>query len=102
MGELRDPASIEGGILAVQTGHLVFTPFNTAQSEYLNVVDHQIFAESLAAFVDWALDEQGQLVNAVNNGVLVVDVGGGTTDISFINQHIEVGVHVNGPSTTRC
>ncbi|MGP5159727.1 plasmid segregation protein ParM domain-containing protein [Pseudoalteromonas prydzensis] len=62
-----------------------------ADSEYeLNVQDHIIYAESLAAFVDWMVSDEGEIVNEVKNGVLVVDVGGGTTDISFINPSNEV------------
>jgi len=52
--------------------------------------EHLIYAESLSAFVDWMVDENGEMVNKVSNGVLVVDVGGGTTDISFINSANEI------------
>ena len=55
-----------------------------------SIKEHLIYAESLAAFVDWLVDENGNMVNKVTNGVLVVDVGGGTTDISFINSANEV------------
>ncbi|MGP4943179.1 plasmid segregation protein ParM domain-containing protein [Pseudoalteromonas nigrifaciens] len=59
-------------------------------SESVQIDKHIIYAESLSAFVDWMVDDTGEIINQVNNGVLVVDVGGGTTDISFINPMNEI------------
>lgn len=58
--------------------------------EEVSIEDHIIYAESLSAFVDWMVSDDGEVVNEVVNGVLVVDVGGGTTDISFINPSNEI------------
>tara|TARA_B100000508_G_scaffold140561_1_gene142060 strand:+ start:340 stop:1440 length:1101 start_codon:yes stop_codon:yes gene_type:complete len=64
------------------------TPYGDLQS--VNIEKHLIYAESLSAFVDWLVDENGEMINKVENGVLVVDVGGGTTDISFITPANEI------------
>lgn len=61
---------------------------------------HMIYAESLSAFVDWMVNDEGELVNEVKNGVLVVDVGGGTTDISFINPSNEIYMPGSGTVKT--
>lgn len=69
------------------------------QESKLDVAEHIVYAESLSAFVDWLIDDDGNLANEVHNGVLVVDVGGGTTDISFITSSHEL--YMPGSDTIR-
>lgn len=50
------------------------------------IVEHQIFPESTAAFVDYALNcKTGEMNIDLDVGMAVVDVGGNTTDITYIN-----------------
>jgi len=58
----------------------------------LSIKKHEICAESLSAFVDWYIDDKGEVANEINNGVLVVDIGGGTTDISTITPDLKIGM----------
>ena len=60
------------------------------------IVDHLVYAESLAAYVDWFLDDDGNKKNHVNYGVVVVDVGGGTTDISSITANNQINIEASG------
>jgi len=46
---------------------------------------HVIFPESTAAFADYAMNEDGELIHQLEIGAAVVDVGGNTTDITYIN-----------------
>lgn len=62
----------------------------TGVDKEAKISKHIVYAESLSAFVDWMVNDEGEMVNEVRNGVLVVDVGGGTTDISFINPSNEI------------
>lgn len=50
------------------------------------ITEHQVFPESTAAFVDYALDcKTGEMKIDLDVGMAVVDVGGNTTDITYIN-----------------
>lgn len=45
------------------------------------IVHQEVAAQGLAAFFDWALDDEGRAVNGVTRPVSVIDIGGRTTDI---------------------
>lgn len=53
-------------------------------SETANIIDHKVFPEGLAAFIDYAIDERGALVVDLKKTYAVVDVGGRTTDVGVI------------------
>jgi plasmid segregation protein ParM len=49
-----------------------------------NIVDHSVFPEGLAAWVDYALDEKADVRADLNETVGVIDIGGRTTDIAVV------------------
>jgi plasmid segregation protein ParM len=58
----------------------------------LSIDTHDICAESLSAFIDWYINDEGDVANEISNGVLVVDIGGGTTDISTITPDLKISM----------
>lgn len=48
------------------------------------IIDHSVFPEGLAAWVDYAVDESGNLVADLDETVGVIDIGGRTTDIAVV------------------
>ncbi len=48
------------------------------------ILDHKVFPEGLAAWIDHAIDEQGGLRANLNETVAVIDIGGRTTDIAVV------------------
>ena len=58
---------------------------------------HELYPESTAAFVDYAVDEEtGDMKNEIENGLAVVDIGGNTTDITYINSDNQINVQRSG------
>ena len=56
------------------------------QSKAPIIVAHEVFPESTAAFVDYAIDcKTGTMALELETGMAVVDIGGNTTDITYIN-----------------
>lgn len=53
-------------------------------SETANIVSHEVFPEGLAAWVDYALDDRGQVRVDLSETVGVIDIGGRTTDIAVV------------------
>jgi len=51
-----------------------------------NITKHNIYPESTAAHVDFFIDDQGNMIHENHLGVAVVDVGGNTTDVTYINS----------------
>ena len=56
---------------------------NLAEHEPATITTVKVFPESVCAVWDWVYDDQGNEVND-GNRILVVDVGGTTTDISVV------------------
>ncbi len=54
------------------------------------VQKHFIFPESVAAWIDYSLDAQGNERVKNTNGVAVVDIGGNTTDITYIYENNQI------------
>jgi len=67
--------------------------------EVANIVGHHIYPESIAAFVDYALDEKSGGFISIETGLVVIDIGGNTTDISFINPGSPVTVNTSRSGT---
>jgi plasmid segregation protein ParM len=55
-----------------------------------SIKEHEIYAESLAALIDFCFDEEGNNVNDINTGCAVVDIGGETTDISVVGPDARI------------
>jgi plasmid segregation protein ParM len=57
------------------------------------ISDHVIYPESAAAMIDYIVDHKtGELAVEIVNGVVVVDIGGNTTDITSISSSYEIDV----------
>lgn len=74
-------------------------PFGVSEANRPTINSHLVMAESLSAFAHWFLDDDGQQVNHVRHGVLVVDIGGGTSDISSITPANDI--YIDGSDTKR-
>lgn len=48
-----------------------------------NIVDHQVFPEGLGAFIDYVMDDDGN-VRDLDESVGVIDIGGRTTDVAVV------------------
>ena len=61
------------------------------------IKSHELYPESTAAFVDYAVDEEtGDMKNEIENGLAVVDIGGNTTDITYINSDNQINIQRSG------
>lgn len=61
------------------------------------IKEHLIYPESTAAFLDYAVDhETGEMNVEIENGVVVVDIGGNTTDISSITPEYRIDDNKSG------
>lgn len=61
------------------------------------VADHVVYPESIAAFLDYAVDvESGAMNKQITNGIVIVDIGGNTTDISTINPDYSIDDAASG------
>lgn len=49
-----------------------------------NIVEHSVFPEGLAAWVDYAIGEDGEIRVDLTETVGVIDIGGRTTDIAVV------------------
>ncbi|MFK5948881.1 MAG: ParM/StbA family protein [Methylococcales bacterium] len=59
-------------------------------SELANIIENNVYPESTAAWIDFSVDsETGELIAENENGVAVVDIGGNTTDVTYINAGSE-------------
>jgi plasmid segregation protein ParM len=62
-----------------------------------NLTGHELYPESTAAFVDYAVDDQtGEMKSEIETGLAVVDIGGNTTDITYINSDNMINVQRSG------
>ncbi len=62
-----------------------------------NLIGHELYPESTAAFVDYAVDDQtGEMKSEIETGLAVVDIGGNTTDITYINSDNMINVQRSG------
>lgn len=62
-----------------------------------SISSHVVYPESTAAFVDFAVDEQtGEMSKSIEVGAAVVDIGGNTTDITYINSNNTINVDRSG------
>lgn len=68
-----------------------------SKGDNLNVLFQFVFAEGHAAFYDWVIDYKGNVNPEVNNlkTVLIVDIGGGTTDLVTLTSAGELDVSVD-------
>lgn len=58
---------------------------------------HELYPESTAAFVDYAVDETtGEMKGDFESGLAVVDIGGNTTDITYINPGNTINTERSG------
>lgn len=89
--------------IARKTASLLKPITSTDGSALLNVVEHKVFPEGLAAWIDYAVDDQIRLRPEVNSQTIgVIDIGGRTTDVAVVlpgqcidharTTSIEVGV----------
>ncbi|MCZ8256113.1 MAG: ParM/StbA family protein [Polaromonas sp.] len=53
-------------------------------SDTAKIVAHEVFPEGLAAWVDYAVDDKGQIRVDLEETVGVIDIGGRTTDIAVV------------------
>lgn len=66
-------------------------------STVAQIVSHRVFPEGLAAWIDYAVDDEGNLRDGVDTEtVAVIDIGGRTTDIATIGpgrqiDHVRTG-----------
>ena len=61
------------------------------------IKEHELYPESTAAFVDYVIDEKtGTMNKKIENGLAVVDIGGNTTDITYINSENIINVQRSG------
>ncbi|MFT6910450.1 MAG: plasmid segregation protein ParM [Oleiphilaceae bacterium] len=65
----------------------------------LQVTDHNIKPEALSAFIDWFVSDTGEVLHEIHSGVMVIDIGGGTTDISNIAPNLSLNTNLS--DTTR-
>lgn len=64
----------------------------------LKITSHNIKPEALSAFIDWYVSDDGNVSHEIHSGVMVVDIGGGTTDISNINPNLSLNNNLSGTS----
>ncbi|MFA0809387.1 plasmid segregation protein ParM domain-containing protein [Microbulbifer epialgicus] len=61
------------------------------------IKEHILYPESTAAYVDYAVDEvTGEMKNNIETGLAVVDIGGNTTDITYINPNNTINTDRSG------
>lgn len=60
------------------------------------IKEHLIYPESTAAFVDYAFDFATYELKTPKNGVVVVDMGGETTDVTYITSSIQIDKEKSG------
>lgn len=53
-------------------------------SKMANIVSHKVFPEGLAAWVDYAIDENGAISQNLDETIGIIDIGGRTTDIAVV------------------
>lgn len=64
----------------------------------IEIVEHHIFAESTAAFIDFGLDWETKQLMKISRGVCVIDMGGQTTDITVVDSSLSVDDKRSGSS----
>jgi plasmid segregation protein ParM len=63
------------------------------------IKDHKIKPEALSAFIDWYVSDDGNTQHVIHSGVMIIDIGGGTTDISNITPNLSLNTNLS--DTTR-
>lgn len=61
-----------------------------------NITSHKVYPESTAAAVSFAYDEQTGDLKDFENGLVVIDMGGGTTDITIVNGDFTIDMDLSG------
>jgi plasmid segregation protein ParM len=61
----------------------------------IEVSNHNIKPEALSAFIDWFVSEDGEAQHEIHSGVMVVDIGGGTTDVSNIAPNLSLNTNLS-------
>lgn len=57
------------------------------------ITEHLIYPESTAAFLDYAVcHDTGDMIVEIDNGIVVVDIGGNTTDITSITPEYSIDI----------
>ncbi len=69
---------------------------NKSGEEMPIIEEHLIYPESTAAFIDYAFDFQTYELNKPHNGVVIVDMGGETTDVSYITPSLQIDKEKSG------
>lgn len=63
--------------------------------EVVRITDHIIKPEALSSFIDWFVSEAGEAQHEIHSGVMVVDIGGGTTDVSNITPNLSLNTNLS-------
>jgi len=53
-------------------------------SEVALITNHQVYPEGLSAWIDYAIDEMGQIRADLDESIGIIDIGGRTTDIAVV------------------
>lgn len=62
----------------------------------LKITEHNIKPEALSSFIDWFVSDKGEVQHEIHSGVMVVDIGGGTTDVSNIAPNLSLNINLSG------
>lgn len=54
------------------------------RSPMASIKSNRVFAEGLAAYIDYAMDIHGELLVDLNESIGIIDIGGRTTDIAVV------------------
>ncbi|QCZ95530.1 ParM/StbA family protein [Salinimonas iocasae] len=60
------------------------------------IISHTIYPESTAAAVSYAYNEETGDLKSFENGLVVIDMGGGTTDITIVNGDFTLDMDLSG------
>jgi plasmid segregation protein ParM len=66
-----------------------------ASGPSIQLSQHNIKPEALSAFIDWYVSDQGEVLYEIHSGVMVIDIGGGTTDISNITPNLSLNTNLS-------
>lgn len=64
--------------------------------ELPQIVSHKVYPESTAAAVSYSLNTKTGELKSFENGLVVIDMGGGTTDITVINADFTINMELSG------
>ncbi|MCU7950953.1 MAG: ParM/StbA family protein [gamma proteobacterium symbiont of Bathyaustriella thionipta] len=73
---------------------------NLSESGVAIISENRVYPESTAAWVDVSIDSKsGEVIAENENGVAVVDIGGNTTDVTYINAGNTINTARSGTRT---